>query len=109
MGRAFFSQFLFDAFGHGVQMFADRLRIGRFGDRQDFFQQVHRLLKRNQRGPLRLQIQQLRTGARLLYPGRGRPECPWTFGLAWTTPHLGFGTSTSPNTVLIVCVPASLL
>ena len=23
--------------------------------------------------------------------------------------HLGFGTSTSPNTVLIVCVPASLL
>ena len=23
--------------------------------------------------------------------------------------HLGFGTSTAPNTVLIVCVPASLL
>jgi len=43
-GRSLFSQFLFDAFGHGMQMFADRLRIGRFGDRQYFFQQVHHLL-----------------------------------------------------------------
>lgn len=37
-GRSLFSEFLFDAFGHGMQMFADRLRIGRFSDRQHFFQ-----------------------------------------------------------------------
>ena len=84
-GLSLFSQFLFDAFGHGMQMLADRLRIGRLGDRQHFFQQIDHFLERNQRGPLGLQIDHLWTGACPLQPGRSRTEGPRPFGLAWAT------------------------
>src|SRR3974377_2119702 len=56
-------------------MFADRLRIGRLGDRQHFFQQIDYFLEWNQGGPLGLQIETLWTVARPLQPGRARTEC----------------------------------
>jgi hypothetical protein len=55
-GLSLLSQFLFDAFGHGMQMFADRLRIGGLGNRQHFFQQIDYFFEWNQGGPLGLQI-----------------------------------------------------
>ena len=62
--RSLFSEFLFDAFGYRMPMFADRLRIGRLGHRQHFFPQVDHFLECNQGGPLGFQIEHLGTGAR---------------------------------------------
>jgi hypothetical protein len=46
-----------------VQVLADGLRVGHFGDRQNVLEQGSRQAEEDQRGPAALQIQQVRCGA----------------------------------------------